>query len=317
MGSPPTGRDRVCVARPTRGTLRWAAAGALALAACGSPNPKILDDTQVVRRDQGTESIAGSESDKIRRLLGAVRESDLVFVQDGKEVDGKTAAANLERRLARAPANLTTAREFVDQIAAGRLRAPEPDRVKLEGGMIVPAHEWFSTQLEEIEGNTAGSRRLAATDKPAELGILDALTIIEQSGKRFAAPARQLPNGKLKGKRKEYDASEFATMLRKKWEFIGADIKDLDGFVNEIATDSFSSWSPYMVVHVDGTEEELRAWLLRELETKRKKLAEQAHGKPGIPAGTAPKAAEQAVPTAVREPNEAAAGGGSPQGGPP
>src|SRR5688572_9662747 len=125
------------------GLQALAAAGlALALgpAACGSPNPRILDDTQVSRRDQGsTENASGSESDKIRRLLAEVRESDLVFVQDGKEVDGKSAAASLEKRLARAPANLTTAREFVDQIAAGRLRAPEPDWVKTPDGLIVPA----------------------------------------------------------------------------------------------------------------------------------------------------------------------------------
>jgi hypothetical protein len=179
------------------------AAGALAPCACGSPNPRILDDTQVARRDPGTENAAGSEADKIRRLLGEVRDSDLVFVQDGKEVDGKTAAANLERRLARAPANLTTAREFVDQIAAGRLRAAEPDRVRLKDGMLVTAHDWFLARLEAIEGTAPGSRRAGVSQKPAELGILDALKIIEYSGQRFVAPARQLPNGKTKGKRQE------------------------------------------------------------------------------------------------------------------
>jgi hypothetical protein len=107
-------------------------------------------------------------------------------------------------------------------------------------------------------------------------------------------------------------------MLRKKWEFIGADVKDLDGFVNEIATDSFSSMEPYRVVHPDGTEEELRAWLLRELETKRRKLAEQAAQPPvGVPAGTAAGPGVDAVPAARRDEPEPDLAAGAPQGGAP
>ena len=134
-------------------------------------------------------------------------------------------------------------------------------------------------RLDEIEGTTGKpTRKDASGNKPTSIGILDALTIVERSGKRFVAPPRQLPNGKVKGKRKEYSSNEFAEMLRKKWEFLGADVRDLDTFIEEIATDSFSSMSPYRVIHEDGSEEEFRTWLKAQLDLRR-----QAMAKGGMP----------------------------------
>jgi hypothetical protein len=97
--------------------------------------------------------------------------------------------------------------------------------------------------------------------------------LVERSRLRFVAPPRRTPGGKIKGKRKEYTGPEFAEMLRKKWEFLGADIHDLDGFIDEIATDSFASFEPYRVIHDDGQEEEFRKWLLAQLDERRDAIA--------------------------------------------
>jgi hypothetical protein len=254
---------------------------------CGSPNPRILDATEEARPAPALEDGQLSEPEKIRKLIAVVRDStDITFIQGGNERDGPTAAAHLERRLARVPAGIPTARGFVDRVAVGKLRATEPDQVRLRDGTVVEAHNWFLDRLAEIEGRPAEHmQKIVAqgpdkpdTDQPArQLGILDALQIIEQSGLVFVAPARQSPSGKRKGKRKEYTATEFAGMLRKKWEFLGADIVDLDAFIEQIATDAFASFEPYQVVLDNGTEREFRAWLLEQLEEARKALVQ---GKP-------------------------------------
>lgn len=59
----------------------------------------------------------------------------------------------------------------------------------------------------------------------------------------------------------EYTAEQFASMLRSKWDWIGYDIVDHDVWLVEIATRSFKSNLPYLVVLQDGTSMELRAWL--------------------------------------------------------
>ena len=69
-------------------------------------------------------------------------------------------------------------------------------------------------------------------------------------------------------------------MLRKKWEFLGADIHDLDTFIEEIASDSFATMEPYLVVHADGTEEPFRAWLEATLAQREVLAAGGAHAHP-------------------------------------
>lgn len=267
--------------------LRGLCVPMMAMIGCGTPNPRVLDATEEARPAKQSEDGELSEADKIRKLLDIVRNSaGTTFVQGGNERDAPSAAAHLERRLARVPAGIPTARQFVDRVAAGRLRAPEPDKVKRPDGTTVSAHDWFLDRLAEIEGRplhiskqvvAQGPQKKARTSAGKagrQLGILDALQLVEQSRLRFVAPPRRAPNGKLKGKRKEYSATEFSEMLRKKWEFLGADVHDLDGFIEEIATDAFATFEPYRVVLEDGTEREFRAWLLEQLAAEREAVAQ-------------------------------------------
>jgi hypothetical protein len=226
-----------------------------------------------------------SEPGKIRALIAAVRESDATFVQSGQDRAGPDAAEDLERRMARQPAGIPTARQFIDRVASGALRSKNPDLVRMPNGTVVAASDWFEARLAELEGMPIPEQEPAADEEgvamavplaaeaSAELGILDALTIVEQSDLRFVAPARKTPKGKVKGKRKEYSGPDFSEMLRRKWEYLGADIHDLDTFVDEIATDAFTSFESYRVVYADGHEEEFRQWLLDRLEAKRQKVA--------------------------------------------
>lgn len=258
--------------------------------ACGSPNPKILDATEE-QRPRNVDEETMTEADKIRALIDMVRSSDATFIQSGVEHKGSVAASDLERRLSRVPAGIPTARQFIDRVGAGKLRDKEGDQVRLTDGTEMSTRDWFLARLADLEGrpapaaaekiaaanaenSSADETKASAAQKDIELGILDALTVVERSGLKFVAPARRNPKGEVKGKRKEYTATEFAEMLRKKWEFLGADIDSLDEFVEEIATDAFSSMEPYRVVHPSGKEEEFRPWLLQQLSERRKALAQ-------------------------------------------
>lgn len=234
-----------------------------------------------------------SEVGKIRALIQAVRDSELQFVQDGKTCDAKVAADELDHRLARTPGGVVTATQFIDRIGAGKARSKTPDLVRLSDGTMLPVSDWMLKRLTEMEGVEYVARRApneaspdtsadAASDSSSkgssrsrtrEVGILDALTIVERSDLVFVAPPRKTPKGKLKGKRKEYSGPEFSEMLRKKWELLGKDISDLDAFIEEIASDAFVSMTPYVVTYRDGREEQFRGWLEDQLEVRRQALA--------------------------------------------
>lgn len=240
------------------------------LGACGSPNPKVLEDDQIQSRGPEREFEGRSEADKIHRLIEDVRASDAKFMFGDATMSGPEAATDLEHRVTRM--SVSTVRQFVEMLTHSTQDRGPPPRVMLPDGVVVDGRDWFLARVEVIENvdRPAGASKPGQTPgTPVKLGILDALTIVERSGKRFVAPARSLPNGKTKGKRKEYDAADFAEMLRKKWEFLGADVVDLDTFIGEIATDAFSSMEPYRVIHEDGSEEEFRGWLDAQLDARR------------------------------------------------
>jgi hypothetical protein len=232
-----------------------------------------------------------SEQDKIQSILSTVRGSDHVFVHDGIERDGPATAAKLQLLLERDPTGVRSAREFIDRIVAPERTDEDSDRVVLatNDGHVekdsVPARHWYLVRLAELEGRppppTPPEEQREAEVHARRLLILDALAIIEHSELRFVAPPRSGPTKsgsstgpKRKPKRKEYSGAQFADMLRKKWEFLGADIEDLDTFIEEIATDSFASMVRYRVVLEDGREEDVGVWLRAQLGSEKAKLAQ-------------------------------------------
>jgi hypothetical protein len=290
----------------------WAtcAVGAVApLLGCGSPNPRIFDATEQARGMPSAElGNTMTEQEKIQAIITAVRKSGHVFVHDGIVRDGAATADKLQLLLERDPVGVRSAREFIDRLAAPERTDEDPDRVQLAKteehlpkahaaedlrveNDFVPARYWYLVRLAELEGRPPppappGEQREAEVHA-RRLLILDALAIIEHSELKFVAPPRPGPQKpalvmaggtstgpKRKPKRKEYSGVQFADMLRKKWEFLGADIEDLDTFIDEIASDSFASMVRYRVVLEDGHEEDFGAWLRAQLGTETAKLAQ-------------------------------------------
>lgn len=265
------------------------------ITACGSPNPRILDSTEQARGGVSPKVDDHSEPAKIRQLIALVRQSEHTFVMNGIERSGPAAAEKLQLSLDRDVDGVRSALEFIERIAAPAREDEAPDRVVLGPEEQLSMRQWCLARLAEIEGRPIvppGPREAElaaapAADTPGQtrsgnLQILDALLVVERSGLRFVAPprkqlavpssARRPPrpgSSKRKPKRKEYTAREFADMLRKKWEFLGADIDDLDTFIEEIASDSFATMEPYLVVNADGNEEPFRPWLENRLAERR------------------------------------------------
>lgn len=285
------------MARVQRG-LQRSVVPAIAIAivtGCGQPGPKIIDASEPAAGRALTTVQTLDEEEKVRLLVEAVRRSELTFVQDEIERTGTAAADKLQLLLDRDVDGVRTAREFIVNLAA-------PDREEVQDVVItgpesqVPAREWFHRQLATIEGvpyvmppAVAAAERAQAELSGKRMRILDALMIVERSDSTFVVPARRAMPSKPRQadpdkkplfkkrapKAREYSGSEFADMLRKKWEFLGADIDDLEPFIKEIASDSFASLAPYRVRHADGSTEEFEGWLRARLSDK---AAGIAHG---------------------------------------
>lgn len=275
---------------PTPWAFSWAG-GALWVLGCGQPNPRILESSEEARGGVAAKiDDVHSEPAKIRQLISLVRKSEHTFVMNGIERSGPATADKLQIMLDRDVDGVRSALEFIERIAAPVQGDEVADRVILGPEDQQPTRAWFLARLAEIEGRAVLDPPVAAEAAPKDaalavakrpagkrsgnLEILDALLLIERSDLKFVAPPRKQVSlasnarrparptvAKKKPKAKEYTSREFADMLRKKWEFLGADIHDLDAFIEEIASDSFATMEPYLVVHPDGTQEPFRAWL--------------------------------------------------------
>lgn len=285
----PRGAQAPTSARAAGAAARWAAyamgIGVLAplAAGCGTPNPRILEATEEARGMPSAHlGHAMSEQEKIQALIAAVRTSEHAFVHDGIERTGAATADKLQLLLERDPTGVRSAREFIERLAAPERTDEDPDVVRIAADDTLPARHWFLVRLAELEGRPSPppppEEQREAQVHARRLLILDALAIVERSSLRFVAPPRstvapkagkagkaQSVGPKRKPKRKEYTGPQFADMLRKKWEFLGADIEDLDTFIDEIASDSFASMVRYRVVLDDGREEDFGAWLRAQL----------------------------------------------------
>lgn len=265
--------------------------GAVVLVACGTPNPRILDATEEARGIQSEQlGHEMTEQQKIAALIDAVRRSEHTFIHDDIERNGAATADKLQLLLERDPTGVRSAREFIDRMAAPE-RTDEPaDRVLLSEEESMLAKTWFHARLAELEGRPAPpadpEEVREAEEHARRLQILDALRVVERSELHFVAPSRKAvpkpgkkppssgPVRSRKPKRKEYTGPQFADMLRKKWEFLGADIDDVDTFIEEIASDSFSSMVRYRVIHEDGSEQDFAQWLRTQLDAERSVLAQ-------------------------------------------
>jgi hypothetical protein len=111
--------------------------------------------------------------------------------------------------------------------------------------------------VEDSESATTGQPALELRERPKpDPAIAVTLDLISASKRRFIDQA----DGE-DSRPTEYTSEQFASMLRSKWDWLGYDIVTLEPWLDDIATRSFKSNLPYLVVLEDGSTVEFRGWL--------------------------------------------------------
>jgi hypothetical protein len=101
---------------------------------------------------RGRESEELKEQEKIELLLAAIESADGdVFIRNGAEHSAADAAEHLRSKWQAAGEQIKTAEEFIDQIGTKSSLSGEAYRVRLANGTEVPASEYLSEKLRDIE----------------------------------------------------------------------------------------------------------------------------------------------------------------------
>ena len=100
----------------------------------------------------GGAPTALTESEKIERLLDLVAGMEgATFIRNGTEHTAKEAADHLRSKWKAAGSRIQTARDFVEQIATKSSMSGKPYEIRGADGTVVPAGEFFATQLAQLE----------------------------------------------------------------------------------------------------------------------------------------------------------------------
>ena len=91
-----------------------------------------------------------TEQQKITALLDAFAKSDVTFVRNGEEHDGKYASKHLEEKLKEAK-DVKTADDFIVKVGTASSHSGKPYIVKLKDGTQVESAKWLQAKLKEIE----------------------------------------------------------------------------------------------------------------------------------------------------------------------
>ncbi|NVB43181.1 DUF5329 family protein [Pseudenhygromyxa sp. WMMC2535] len=173
------------------------------------------------------------------------------------------------RERGRGPCTWQTARLALALASAGGLSLvacedePEQAERRLEPMReLPPPPEGSAGASAATQGaDAAASPSAGPGERPrADPEIERALTLIRTSGRRFWVPAEDPEEDATM-----YTAEQFASMLRKKWDWLGYDIVALDPWLNDIASRSFKSNLVYQVELEGGRLLPMRGWLEREL----------------------------------------------------
>ena len=97
----------------------------------------------------GARAADESEKDKIEYLIRSVEEMDgAVFIRNGSEYDGKTAAGHLRVKLKYAGNKVQTAGDFIRLCASRSYLSGQPYTIRLADGRVLPAEEYFLARLK-------------------------------------------------------------------------------------------------------------------------------------------------------------------------
>lgn len=216
-----------------------------------------------------------TEPEKIEKLLDEVRHSDLVFIRNGRRMTAQETATRLQRRYERRGRKVLTARDFAGRFAASGPLSGKPYLVHYPDGREEYARDWMIEQLNEIEAppgrfveRLGGPMADAPKTGPKEVPVPEAeppsvegaIDLIEQSGQlSFVAPREgELPTS--------YSGQDMAKMLRNKTTWLGADLTEVQPWIDGIATRSYRTYLPYEVHKPTGEVLPLATWLRAEFD---------------------------------------------------
>jgi hypothetical protein len=91
------------------------------------------------------------EQTKIDFLVGEVRNSEAIFIRNGREYPASRAASHLSTKLRFAGRRVQNAREFVIGIASRSEETGKPYEIRWPDGRRQPLAEWLLARLELYE----------------------------------------------------------------------------------------------------------------------------------------------------------------------
>ncbi len=91
-----------------------------------------------------------SESDKIAALLDAFSTSDITFIRNGEEHDGKYAREHLEAKL-KETKDINTGEDFISKVASTSKETGKPYLIKLKDGTQIECAKWLRDYLKQVE----------------------------------------------------------------------------------------------------------------------------------------------------------------------
>jgi hypothetical protein len=92
------------------------------------------------------------ENERVERFLQALeREKDLVFIRNGSEYTAQRAVGHLRRKLKSAKDKLSSAEEFIDNVAAKSIMSGKPYLIRRPGGQNEEAGPYFHKLLTDSD----------------------------------------------------------------------------------------------------------------------------------------------------------------------
>jgi hypothetical protein len=97
-------------------------------------------------------AVSDAELGRIEALLSALGQSqDLEFIRNGKAYPAGKAVSHLRTKLNHVKGKLSSAEEFIDEVASGSSLSGKPYQVRLADGTEITANEYFHSLLREID----------------------------------------------------------------------------------------------------------------------------------------------------------------------
>lgn len=91
-----------------------------------------------------------TEEAKIQYLLDFIKNSDLKFIRNNEEYDGKDAARHLEMKLSKAGSRIKSANDFIDLIASKSSITGKPYQVILKNGSVINLRDLLYHELKKL-----------------------------------------------------------------------------------------------------------------------------------------------------------------------